>query len=275
MSDVSLVTNLIPTVNEGFITTVGGSGITSGGATVPLTSMSGLTNGTTFVGIVEPGQTNQQVFTGIVDTGGSQITGVKWTRGANVAHPAGKTVVDYVTGTDFNMLAKAMGIHADQDGTLKAGAVDVAAVLASNVVTTAKILDANVTTAKIADANVTTAKVADTNITNAKLKYGMIRYRQNGNSGDAAWNVNGSTNTDTSAKDTFIQAGTVVPAGLTTNITFPTAFTQVPLVFVTPAGSSGNFSAGWYIVLESTTGFSFVAADYTHVTGIRWMAIGQ
>lgn len=39
--------------------------------------------------------------------------------------------------------------HADQDGTLKAGAVDEAAVLANNVVTTAKILDANVTAPKI------------------------------------------------------------------------------------------------------------------------------
>lgn len=149
MSDVSAVTNLIPTVNEGFVTTVGGSGVTSGGATVPLTSMSGLTNGTIFVGIVEPGLTNQQVFTGTVDTGGSQLTGVKWTRGANVAHSAGKTVVDYVTGTTINMLAKAMAVHADQDGTLKAGAVDNAAALASNVVTTAKILDANVTYAKL------------------------------------------------------------------------------------------------------------------------------
>lgn len=36
------------------------------------------------------------------------------------------------------------------DGTLKAGAVDNAAVLADNVVTTAKILDANVTNAKLA-----------------------------------------------------------------------------------------------------------------------------
>lgn len=37
----------------------------------------------------------------------------------------------------------------DQDGTLKAGAVDNAAVLASDVVTTAKILDGNVTEAKL------------------------------------------------------------------------------------------------------------------------------
>jgi len=44
-----------------------------------------------------------------------------------------------------------------------------AASLASDSVTTAKILNANVTTAKIADSNVTTAKIADANVTNAKM----------------------------------------------------------------------------------------------------------
>ena len=43
------------------------------------------------------------------------------------------------------------------------------ATLDSNVVTTAKILDANVTTAKILDANITTAKIADANVTTSKI----------------------------------------------------------------------------------------------------------
>lgn len=117
MSDVSLVTKLIPTVNEGFTTTVGGSGVATGGATVPLTNVSGLTNGSVFVGIIEPGQTNQQTFTGTVDTSGSQITGVVWTRGSNAAHAAGVTVVDYVTGTAINMMGKAFLTEHSQDGT--------------------------------------------------------------------------------------------------------------------------------------------------------------
>lgn len=117
MSDVSLVTNLIPTVNEGFTSTVGGSGVTAGGAIVPLTNVSGLVNGTVFVGIVEPGLTNQQTFTGTVDTAGSQITGVKWTRGTNTAHASGVTVVDYVTGTVINMMGKAFLTEHKQDGT--------------------------------------------------------------------------------------------------------------------------------------------------------------
>lgn len=149
MSDVSAVTNLLLTANEGFTSTVGSTGVSSGGATVPLTNVSGLTNGSTFVGIVEPGLTNQQTFTGIVDTAGSQITSVVWTRGTNVAHAAGVTIVDYMTGTAINMITKALATHANQDGTLKNNAVT-NTVIADNAVTTSKLVNANVTFAKLA-----------------------------------------------------------------------------------------------------------------------------
>jgi len=115
-SDVSTVTHLLPRVNEGFITTLNGS-ISSGATTVPLNSTSGLVNGTTFVGIIEPNATNQQVFTGTVDTGGGQITNVVWTRGANAAHSGGVTIVDYVTGTAINMLARWASIEHSDTGT--------------------------------------------------------------------------------------------------------------------------------------------------------------
>lgn len=45
----------------------------------------------------------------------------------------------------------------------------IAASIASDAVTTTKILDANVTTAKVADANITTAKLLDANVTTAKI----------------------------------------------------------------------------------------------------------
>lgn len=102
-SNVSAVSNYFATANEGFATTLNGS-ISSGATTVPLTSVSGLTNGSIFVGIIEPGATNQQVFTGTVSTGGTSITGVQWTRGTNVAHTGGVAIVDYTTGTAFNMI---------------------------------------------------------------------------------------------------------------------------------------------------------------------------
>lgn len=147
-SDVSLVTNHFATANEGFNTTTSNT-TNSGANTVGLNSVSGLTNGSVFVGVIEPGEAKEQVFTGTVDTGDSQITGVVWTKGTNIEHATGVSVVDYDTGTGFNMLRKGVQVHADQDGTLKAGAVDNAAVLASDVVTTAKILDANVTNTKL------------------------------------------------------------------------------------------------------------------------------
>jgi hypothetical protein len=137
-SDVSAVTSHFPTPNEGFITTISGA-ISSGATTVPLSSITNLVNATVFTGIIEPGLTNEQTFTGIVDTSGLQITGVKWTRGTNIGHAGGVSVVDYVTGTAIKMITKGLLVSHDQDGTLAAGAVDNAAVLASNVVTSSKI----------------------------------------------------------------------------------------------------------------------------------------
>jgi hypothetical protein len=118
MSTVTSVVNHFPTANEGFVTTLG-STILAGAVTVPLTSVSGLTNGTIFVGIIEPGLANQQTFTGTVDTAGVQITSVKWTRGTNVDHTAGVTIVDYVSGTGQNMMTKGIQVNHTQTGSHK------------------------------------------------------------------------------------------------------------------------------------------------------------
>jgi hypothetical protein len=103
-SNVSSVVNYFAQANEGFATTLG-STISGGAVTVPFAGTAGLTNGSIFVGIIEPGQTNQQVFTGIVNVSSSEITSVVWTRGTNNSHVAGVTIVDYVTGTHFNMMS--------------------------------------------------------------------------------------------------------------------------------------------------------------------------
>jgi len=139
--NVSTVTNHFSTANKGFITTLGSS-ILSGATTIPLTSVSGLTNGTIFVGIIEPGLSNEQEFTGTVDTAGVQITGVKWTDGTDVDHTAGVTIVDYVAATDWNMNTKGLLVSHDQDGTLKAGAVDNAGVIASDIITNTQMATA-------------------------------------------------------------------------------------------------------------------------------------
>lgn len=119
-SNVSSVVDYFATANEGFATTLGTT-ISSGATAVPLSGTSGLTNGTVFVGIIEPGATNQQVFTGIVDIADSQISNVVWTRGTNNSHVGGVAIVDYVTGTAFNMMSTGVQTVINQTGGLKSG----------------------------------------------------------------------------------------------------------------------------------------------------------
>lgn len=148
-TNVGSVVSHFPDAENGFTTTLA-STIASGATTVPLNSVAGYTNGLPAVFVVDPSDaTKKQTFTGIIDTSGVQVTNVVWTAGTNQTHTGGATVVDYATATHIAMVSKGILIHSDQDGTLKAGAVDGAGVLASNVVTTAKILDGNVTFAKL------------------------------------------------------------------------------------------------------------------------------
>lgn len=85
--------------------------------------------------------------TGIVS--GSSITNIVYKAGTDNGNSIGAVVEAAPTAAWANDLIDGELAHADQDGTLKAGAVDAAAVLADGVVTTAKILDANVTNAKL------------------------------------------------------------------------------------------------------------------------------
>lgn len=120
MSDVSSVVNHFPTANEGFNSSLS-STVLSGATIVPLSNVTGLTDESVFVGIVEPGATTQQVFTGTVDLTGGRIINVVWTRGSNVDHATGSQVVDYVTGTAINMITKGISVTHDQDGTIRDG----------------------------------------------------------------------------------------------------------------------------------------------------------
>lgn len=70
------------------------------------------------------------------------------------AADSGSVIGDVVemnpTGNWANDLITGILVHSDQDGTLKAGAVDATAVIADSVVTTAKIADSNITSPKVA-----------------------------------------------------------------------------------------------------------------------------
>lgn len=150
-SVAGVTTNFFPDAENGFTTTLA-STISSGATTVPLNSVAGYTNGMPVVFVVDPSDlTKKQTFTGIIDTAGVQVTNVVWTAGTNQSHAGGATVVDYVTATHMAMVTKGLTTAIfDQDGTMKAGAVDNAAALGPDVVTTAKIIDSAVTAPKLA-----------------------------------------------------------------------------------------------------------------------------
>ena len=74
----------------------------------------------------------------------------------------------------FDSIDTALFVAHDADGTLKAGAVDGAAVLAANVVVEAKIADNAVTANKIADGAVTAGKIGVDAVTADKISGGYI-----------------------------------------------------------------------------------------------------
>ena len=121
-SNVSSVTKHFYEANEGFSTTLKTT-VASGGSIVELNSTTDMVDGSVFVGIIEQGSVKEQVFTGTIDLTNARITGVVWTRGVNVEHTAGVSIIDYVTGTGQNMMSKGILVHANQDGSLKNQAV--------------------------------------------------------------------------------------------------------------------------------------------------------
>lgn len=147
--DVSSVTSHFPNPQDGFTTTTSGP-VTSGGSTVGLNSTGDYTNGDVVVLIIDPTDSDKkQVFVGTIDTAGVQVTNVVWVGGTNQSHSSGATVVDYYDAAHVRMVTKGLLVAHNQDGTLKDGAVDSAAVLASNVVETDKILNDAVTDDKL------------------------------------------------------------------------------------------------------------------------------
>lgn len=210
------------------------------------------------------------VYRGTVASATS-ITNITWVKGdGDRNYSAGPNTRVYIPISSgwADRLVAGLTTSIDQDGTLKAGAVDNAAVLASDVVTTAKILDSNVTSQKLAEAffrgrqqDITT-NTAPTALT---VQYG--------------WS--------------FIQ-GTGANTGNKT-ITFPTAFSSAPIVFIMPLGLhnsaptaitdfaipySGN-NAMLHAISVGTTSFSArycLDSSATLVNtlwaGFTWIAIG-
>ena len=205
------------------------------------------------------------VFRGNV-AGGTQIDEVVYVGGdANRNYSAGVTTRVYILVSSFrdNRFTDGVLVSHEQDGTLKAGAVDSAAVLANDVVETAKIKDGAVTGSKITN-------------------YKIVRQ-------------NDTTNSTETTSRILTGWGVVTNAINNTqseSVTFNSAFSSAPIVIVTCAGDkatndgygSGGVNlangiipranaittTGFNVTLNKADGTNF-ASGYTWYT---WIAVG-
>ena len=169
-------------------------------------------------------------------------------------------------------------IYAHFRTPVSTGMIETAAViagkLASDAVTTVKILDANVTTAKLAADSVDDTKVGN--------RVPQFYRRQGGSATD--WDTAGIT--DRTPGAVRMQAGSYDCGNLTGpsnnlfTITFPTAFSYAPLVFLSMYNQAGqqflNYAVPNAYAIEANQ-FNFnVAIPASGVDGyyIHWMAVG-
>lgn len=137
----------------------------SGATTASLTAATGWDTDTAVHGIMyrTDAGTGAKVAGSQIDwkatLSGTTLSNFTVTAGTDDTYAIGATVELAPTAAWGDDLVTGLLVSHDQDGTLKAGAVDNAAVLANEVVETAKIKDLNVTTAKIADDAVTAGKI--------------------------------------------------------------------------------------------------------------------
>ena len=159
--------------------------------------------------------------------------------------------------------------------TKKVTAEDLVTAFPAGSIAGSQIADSGVTTAKILDANVTTAKIANDAVTDAKLVYGKVRSRQGSHATN--WLTAGTTAYDVSASATFIQVGSANTSSGAVTVTFPTAFTYVPVVFATVNSASGS---NCFVRITGQSNASFIATIITDggslggAETITWMAVG-
>lgn len=223
-SDIAGVTSFFTTPNEGFTTTLGET-ISSGATTVPLNSTTGLVNGTVFVGIIEPGATNEQVFTGIVNVSDLEITGVIWTRGTDVGHTGGVTIVDYVTGTAFKMMTAGITVDHNQAGYHLQLHDANGAVWIDQGATASAVNNIKVSNNSTGNAPIIAAEGSDSNISLDLNSKGADPVLVNGN---PPWTLLG-TAYNTAGFSTANTTATLV-TGLTLTVTIPTTASKVRII---------------------------------------------
>lgn len=147
--------------------------------------------------------------------------------------------------------------------------------LAPNAVTSDKIAAGAVDTAKVADNAITTAKIVDGAVASAKLADGLhlpqLTKRQGGSATD--WSTAGTTGYDVT--DAVIQCGSTAAGDCAyVTVTFPTAFTETPVVTCQLLNSSIT-SYAILLTAVSTTQFSFYNSCANNACTVLWVAIGK
>lgn len=262
----------------GAIATTLASGITSGDATATLDAATGWPTGSVgqFWIVIDPDLANEEK---ILCTARSSTTLTGLTRGQDgttaSAHDAGAAVRHIFVATEADeanfAASKTVGqIGAKGDLLVGTGSQTLgvrgagtnglplvarstettgvayellaAGALASDSVTTAKILNANVTTAKLADDAVTTAKITDLNVTTGKI---------------AADAVTGDKIADDAVDSEHIADGAVDPV----HLSFPNAITSVA-VTGGPTSGTTELTLGTINIAGQTVGYTLDVAAF-------------
>jgi hypothetical protein len=162
-----------------------------------------------------------------------------------------------------------------------------AAKLASNAVETAKIADLNVTAAKLASNAVITAKIANDAVTGVKItanavsldKWTHSPLRRGGNASD--WSIAGTTNyTPATMRMQFGVVEVTIADGSGNalgSVAFPSAFTNAPVVLLTPLPSVGTVLSA-QLTASTAASYSFnvlrTNAVGTNTVRLHWLALG-
>lgn len=131
---------------------------------------------------------------------------------------------------------------------------------------------------------ITGVKVANSTVEDRSLINGKIYRRRGGNATN--WQTTGTTNYDVSATNTRIQVGAVTSSDNTTNgnngsfstsaqtVTFPVAYTNPPLVMVSPQGDHAFAT----VTGTTTTAFTWRGRSPANINAnvsISWIAVGE
>lgn len=124
MANINNVTQLLPTAHEGYVDNLSAS-ISSEAATVPVNSASAYQDGDVVVLVVDPGTPEEATFTGTKASSPDRFVNCEWTEGnIGAGHASGAAVVDYISATHYNLLAKALKGILNQDGSYKSSVLE-------------------------------------------------------------------------------------------------------------------------------------------------------